>query len=73
MTASEKYVAIMDALMAGKTVYLQTALKTVSLTQKSVDQWNAYGRPVLKLSGKSLYVARGKSYDCADYCAITIR
>lgn len=73
MTATDKYVAIMDALMAGKTVYLSTHLKAITITQKGVDQWAAVGRPLLKVIGKSLYVARGKSYDCADYCAITVR
>lgn len=73
MTATDKYVAIMDALMAGRTVYLQTSLKAIKISQRNVDQWANVGRPLLKVVGKSLYVARGKSYDCADYCAITIR
>ena len=72
MTAQEKFEKLTAYLNEGKNIYLQTHLKTTKITKKNLDNWAASGRPLLKVNGKSLYVARGKHYDCIDYCQITV-
>lgn len=72
MTAIEKLAMIESALAQGRTVYLSTATRATKLTAKVAAKWTAIGRPVVKVKGTSLYLANGKSYVCADYCAISI-
>lgn len=73
MSAAVKLASIEAALRAGRTVYLQTSARTVKIALKHWLQWEAAGRPLLKVVGTSLYLASGKRYVCADYCAITIQ
>lgn len=72
MTATEKLAMIETGLATGKTVDLITATRIVRITPKLAKSWEAAGLPVVKVQGESLYVARGRSYECADYCAIRV-
>lgn len=73
MTATEKLDAINAALTAGKSVYVRTMTKTTLIKQRHVDAWAKAGRQLLKTSGASLYMARGRHWDCIDYCQIEVR
>jgi hypothetical protein len=71
-TAAERIQSLFDALSAGKTVYICTCTRATKITQKNVKAWEAYGRPILKAAGNSMYMAVGKRYDCIDYCSIRV-
>lgn len=70
MDAQKRYDAIMQALKDGCTIVIATYLKGFSVTQKTVNKFDAAGIPLFKVNGNSLYMARGKHYDCIDYCSI---
>jgi hypothetical protein len=61
--ANRKLAFIQEHLAAGRTVYIQTALRTWKLSKKHAD--------MVKVSGESLYLQNGKRWDCADYCKIS--
>lgn len=63
MTAAEKLNWIIDKLDKGMTVYFTTHLRSVAVKAKH--------KSMLKATSKSLYIQRGKSWDCVDYCKIT--
>lgn len=70
MTAEAKLALIEGALAQGSTVYLCTYTQAIKITPKNAAKWASANRPIVKVSGDSLWVARGRGYDCADYCAI---
>jgi hypothetical protein len=71
MDATTKLAKIEEALAAGKTIYIQTALRITKVTAKNVRQFAAINRPLFKTDGKSLYISAGNRYDCIDYCKVT--
>jgi len=71
-TAIDKLTIIMDAINAGKTVYIGTYLHCWKVTAKTLDRWTKAGIELFKVKGNSLYMAFGKRYDCIDFCAIKI-
>lgn len=71
-TPKEKLSRIESALAAGRTVYLCTYTRAIKITPKNAAKWLAAGRPIVKASDNHLYVAEGRSYVCADYCAIRV-
>lgn len=62
---------ITDALAAGKTVRIATAMRVTNVTPKTAQQFEKAGRPIFRASKKSLYMSVGRRYDCIDYCQIT--
>jgi hypothetical protein len=62
-TAERKNSFINEHLAAGRTVYIQTALRTWKLSRKHTA--------MVKVSGKSIYMQNGKRWDCIDYCKIS--
>ena len=72
MTAQEKYEMIMTALTDGKTVYVATYLRCAKITAKTLAKWAAAGIELFRVRDNSLYMGRGRSYDCIDYCAIRV-
>ena len=72
MNATEKLAKILEVLNAGKTVYIQTALRITKVTAKDVAKFAAINRPLFKADAKSLYISAGKRYDCIDFCKITV-
>ena len=71
-TAQEKLDRILAGLSQGCVLYVTTYTKCIRITQRHVDKWAAAGRPLLKVTGNSLYMAVGKGYDCIDFCSIRI-
>lgn len=64
MTSAEKKLAwILDRLSEGRTVYITTALRSTAFKQRHKD--------MLRVKGDSLYMQRGKNWDCVDYCKIS--
>lgn len=61
--ADRKLAFIKEHLEAGRTVYVQTHLRTWKLSKKHAD--------MVKVSGSSLYMQNGKSWDCIDYCKLS--
>ncbi len=70
-TPAETLAWITDALAAGKTVRVATALRHTIITPKTAQQFEKAGRPIFRASDKSLYMSVGRRYDCIDYCHIT--
>jgi hypothetical protein len=71
---AEFYSAMQDALAAGQTVTISTVYRATIVTPKAYAKWQASGQALFRYSadGSSAYIARGKSWDCIDYCAIHI-
>jgi len=68
--AKQALTRIETALGEGKTVYVQTHLRTTVINSKSLENFNKIGRPLFK-AGKSLYMSSGNKYVCIDHCRIT--
>lgn len=73
MNATQKLTVIEFALTVGVTVWFQTYGRNIPVSPRTAAKWTAAGRPVVKASGNSLWIGRGKSYDCADLCQITFQ
>lgn len=69
-TAEEKLQAIRRGLDEGKVVYITTYLKSWRWTPDKVKQAREYP---FRVVGKSLYMRRGQTWDCADGCGIVIQ
>ncbi len=62
---------INESLQAGRTVYLSNHLKSIAVTPKTILRWKAAGQELFKTDTKgSLYIRRGKAWDCIDYTAL---
>lgn len=72
-TATDKLNNIVASLEAGKTVYVCTCTKQVKVTPKTFASWVKDGLKLFKVAGNSLYMARGRSFDCIDFCTIVIQ
>lgn len=72
MNATEKLAKILEVLNAGKTVYIKNAMRTIKITRKDVDKFNAINRQLFKADAKSLYISAGNRYDCIDFCTVTV-
>jgi hypothetical protein len=72
MTATDKIDKILEVLAAGKTVYIQTALRITKVTAKDVAKFAAINRPLFRADEKSMYISAGNRYDCIDFCKITV-
>ncbi len=59
---AETFAKIQDTLAAGMRVQVSTHYKSTVYEPKHVGMF--------KLADGSLYVQRGKSWDCIDYCSI---
>lgn len=70
-TPADTLAWIQDALAAGKTVRVATAMRVTNVTPKTAQQFEKSGRPIFRASDKSLYMSVGRRYDCIDYCSIT--
>lgn len=68
VSAQKKLEVIEETLQEGKTVYISTHYKSIEVTPKTFKRW---GNTLFKVSGNSLYIARGKNFDCIDYCKFT--
>ena len=69
-TAQAKLDWIHARLAEGRTVYVSTAYVRRRVSRQTLDKWSKSGRPLFKLAGNSLYMARGLAYDCIDYCKL---
>lgn len=57
---------ILKAIASGKTLYIQTYTRTISVNARAVASWAKAGRAVLKDGKgdeKGFYIGRGKRYD----------
>ena len=72
MNATDKLAKILEVLNAGKTIYIQTTLRTIKVTQKHVLKFAAINRPLFKADAKSLFISSGNRYDCIDFCKMTM-
>ena len=64
---------ILAAIKTGRTLYIQTRLRTTKIDARTVAKFDAAGVPVLK-TGKDghLYVAEGRRYVDAHYATVTL-
>lgn len=73
MNAQQKLEMIQSHINAGRTVFVSTALKSTRITPRTFANWARLGHELFKVKGDTLYMARGRSFDCIDYCAIQAR
>ena len=65
--------AMIEALEAGKSVYLATCTRITEITPKTWQRWQAKGLKLLHADSNGHdYMASGKRFVCIDYCKITI-
>ena len=64
---------IYDHCNAGGSVYICTHLKSWLINKKAITRWENAGCELLKETAGSLYMGRGKHYDCIDYCHILFK
>lgn len=69
-TADKKMAWIGNMLAAGRTVYVSTMTRVTKITPATARKWEANGHTLFKVSGNSLYMARGSKFDCIDYCEL---
>jgi len=72
MTAQDKHDAIIAAIESGKVVTVSTYTQSRAIYFKTLKKFREAGIPLFKVSDDSLYMARGKHYDCIDYCKIQV-
>jgi hypothetical protein len=72
MSATDKMTKIIETIKSGRTLVFSTHLKHVQVSPKTLAKWEASGHNLFKVSGNSVFMARGKNYDCIDGCKITI-
>lgn len=63
-TAAERLAEIQAALKEGRRVQVSTYLKSTVYDERHIGMFRA--------TEKSLYVQRGRAWDCIDYCSIRI-
>ena len=69
--APSKLAWIKDRLAEGMTVYVTTHTRSTRVTPKDAQSWVDDGRELFKLGHNgTLLMARGKRYDCIDYCGL---
>ena len=72
VAADWKLARIKGALARGATVYISTYTRSWKINAKTAAKFDAAGHPLFKVSNGSLMMASGRSYVCADFCAITV-
>lgn len=68
--AEKKLDWIKAAVARGQTVYVCTYTKKTMLNAKAFASFAKAGAVLLKVKGESLYMARGKAFDCIDGCQL---
>jgi hypothetical protein len=65
---------LLDEIAKGKTLYIQTCLRTTKVDKRCADRFAKAGVPVLK-NGKNgaLLLASGRSYVDASGCALVLQ
>lgn len=61
--AQKAFAFIEEQIRSGKTVFIQTPLRTISVTSANVAKWELIGRPLFRLSDSGLRIASGKRYN----------
>lgn len=70
--AATRLTAIGSAILTGSTVFVCTATRAWKITPKTAAKWAEAGEPLFRVKGESLYLRRGRSWDCIDFCSIRI-
>ena len=68
--AQKKLDWITEQVNAGRTVVIGTHYKAWEINKRTFDRFDKAGSQLFKTDTKSLYMARGKNWDCIDYCSI---
>ena len=71
MTGLEKIEKIIELIESGKTVSFTTYLKTMPVNLRTLNNFRNAGYELFKSKGNSIYMMKGKKYDCIDGCKIT--
>ena len=61
---------IVTHVINGGTVDICTCLKAWRINKRALDRWNKAGYELIKEKNGSLYLGRGRHYDCIDGCHI---
>lgn len=70
--AAKRFEAVTSTLEAGKTVYICThGARPMSVTPKVYNAWKDHGG-LFKVNDKSLYIRKGKRWDCLDFTLIQV-
>lgn len=69
--ARKKLAWINERIEEGRTVFVSTYGKHTKITAKNVAAFKAAGAEMFQATKTGLYIARGRNWDCIDYCKIT--
>lgn len=70
--ASTNLDEIMEHIRRGGTVDICTHLKVRRVTGKVLQRWERAGYDLFEVRDGSLYIGRGRHYDCIDHCRIIL-
>lgn len=70
MTAADRLAFIESNIAKGRTIMVSTATKAWEVSPKTAAKWAAAGATLFKVSGASLYMARGRGFDCIDFAKV---
>lgn len=66
LTAEQKIEKILAIIASGKMVQFRSGLSCINVDAKTVKRFEKAGAELFKASGNSLYIARGRNWDCLD-------
>lgn len=58
-------------LAEGMTVLITTYTHQTRISPRTAKSWAKDGLDLFKVQGESCFIARGKSWDCIDFCKIS--
>lgn len=71
LNGAAKLAKINEALAAGHTVYISTALSCTKITPRTAERWAKAGQDLFRVDSRgSLLLRAGKRWDCIDYCKL---
>lgn len=65
---AEKLAWIEERLATGATIIIGSYTKPIQITPANYKRWKSKGQTMFRVGqDNSLYIARGKNWDCIDY------
>lgn len=70
MNGATKIEKIMETINSGKTVQFRSGMSCINVDKKTVNRFKKAGAELFRSEGKSIFIARGRNWDCLDLHAV---
>lgn len=67
---ADRLAEILRRIEAGQTLYVCTYTRATRVTKRTLVSWRKSGLELFRADARSLYMARGRAWDCIDGCAL---